>query len=1583
VQATMHHRSGSFARTTATAMVRSLATLGFVAIAVTSLVMFAEQPATSVDVRSSSVWLSGEQRGRVVLAAARGQRPSLAVALVDGAAQYDIAALTDHVVVHDRIAGAITILDRRSGTKVREFAGPVPVDERRAVVAAGDVAYVIDVERTTVSRIDPDGSDGTAVTLETGFSAWAATRDGLLWLLDDDDGSYSIFNGTSVDRRRFTEPGTTLSITTVGNDPVVFDPSGPRLRWLRRNVSVDVPGMEELEPSATSDEVILGDPDPSASCVAVLTRSTLSCVSADGPVRQLSVTADLDLADAHLVSDTNNAVITRLANARVTMFDWSTGESTSFDRSSPSARRPIGDATAGTIVVDDPGSRFAFTVDDGRVYEMDKYSRRTVVVNPDGSAADGFGNLDETAEVAVVLPPENSTGERRDEDGLNDPPIALPDHVITRSGRAISIEVLANDIDPDGDPIVVTNVDVLDPGDGAATIVRGSTIRYSTPPSTVDRAVTFSYRIADLGGLIASSDVTVEIVASGRNTAPELGNDVARTTEGMPIDLLVTANDVDAEGDPLTIIQLARPDHGRAAIARDGFVRYEPETGFVGSDRFSYTVTDGFGATATADVAVIVDRQSTANRAPHAVDDRAAAVSGRPTRVFPLGNDSDADGDPLRIVSVSTAAGLDVTIGTAGALDVLASEKVTGLVTFDYTIADPDGQRDTGSIALVVEPRQLGAVPIAIDDYATAASRAITINVVANDIDPGGGQLVIDDFNQPAGGTGTVVASSPTAFQFTPTLQFVGTARFNYSVQNVSGLSSQAASVFIEVTPPTGSGPVANPDRVEIARGTTAVIAALANDTHPDGLEFGYIGQPTGRGGAAALGPNNTILFTPATTELGTYVITYGIQDSLLRRSFANILVTVVEAPSTNRPPNANDDLLTVAQGVTISIDALANDSDPDGDAISLIQVDAASVGQAILESGRIRYTPPPLFTGVAAMSYTVVDPDGLTDRATAFVAVNDRSRSAPIPSDDLVSITRGSTVSIDPLANDVDPDGTNAGLGLVRVSQPSPAGGPTVTVSARTVRIAAGNVDGTFQAVYVITDADDLRASGTITIIVQPPPDEPPVARDDVANSNGATLLLNVLDNDTDDGGTIELVAVGAVSPASAGEASIVGSQIRFDPAAGFSGTALFSYTIRDQSGLTDTGLVAVAVVACPTVAALPPIATSTRFQTPISISLFGGGRAPDGIVAIGIPSAGAATLSPDGTTVRFTPPTGFNGQATLAYSVTTSCNAVGTGVITITVNRGPTANPDSVAGGRNTPTQIPFATLLTNDTDPDAGAGDQLRLVSVGSPVNGAVSINAGAVIFNPATGAGNPQSASFSYVIEDEGGLQATAVVTIAIGNSAPVAVPDTRSILTNETSTFDVVANDTDADGDPLMLTGVLVVSPADAGTASIVGTSIGFESTSGRVETVQITYTVTDGQASDTGTYTIAVGDRPPIANNDNGGTVDLLSCPTQPSISHTVTANDIDPDGSEAGIVLVGANVAPAFGTVSVVGNAVVFIARCDVAAPTAVVITYTIRDERGSTATGTLEINVVDSTPPPTPPTTTPATTPVTAPIP
>ncbi len=282
----------------------------------------------------------------------------------------------------------------------------------------------------------------------------------------------------------------------------------------------------------------------------------------------------------------------------------------------------------------------------------------------------------------------------------NQSPVALADSAVTLKNVAVTIDVLANDYDPDGDPLTITQVTT--PSTGSAQIILGKEIRY-TPASGFTGIATFSYTISDGRGGTASAGVTVQVLAG--DTAPVVNNppvavdDFFEVMQNQSGTVNVTANDSDPDGDPLTVTSVGSPSHGSASIVSAHSVLYTPAAGFHGSDVFSYTISDGLGGTASANVYVTVKQAE--NQAPVASPDFATTEANKHVDIDVLANDYDPDGDPLKIVFISAPPN-----GTASLFKEFIRYRpkngFTGTDIFNYTINDGRGGSASAQVTVTV-----------------------------------------------------------------------------------------------------------------------------------------------------------------------------------------------------------------------------------------------------------------------------------------------------------------------------------------------------------------------------------------------------------------------------------------------------------------------------------------------------------------------------------------------------------------------------------------------------------------------------------------------------------------------------------------------------------------------------------------------------------------------------------------------------------------------------------------------------------------------------------------------------------------
>ncbi|MGI1900808.1 cadherin-like domain-containing protein, partial [Vibrio campbellii] len=749
------------------------------------------------------------------------------------------------------------------------------------------------------------------------------------------------------------------------------------------------------------------------------------------------------------------------------------------------------------------------------------------------------GELEDEASVTVTVNP------------LNDAPVANDDNVVTDEDTPVTIDILPNDIDVDGDTLTIVNASV--PAEqGTVEIVDGKLV--FTPADNFNGEATISYTVSD-GELEDSAQVSVTV--NPINDAPVANDDNAVTDEDMPVTIDVLTNDTDVDGDTQTIVNASVPaDQGTVEIV-DGKLVFTPADNFNGEATISYTVSDG-ALEDSAEVSVTVNP---VNDAPVANDDSAVTDEDTPVTIDVLPNDTDIDGDTLTIVNASVPADQGTVEIVDGKLVFTPAENFNGEATISYTVSD-GALEDDAQVSVTVNP--LNDAPVANDDNAvTDEDTPVTINVLPNDTDIDGDTLTIVNASVPADqGTVEIVDGK---LVFTPAENFNGEANINYTVSD--GELEDSAEVTVTVNP-INDAPVANDDNVVTDEDTPVTIDVLPNDTDVDGdtLTIVNASVPVDQGTVEIV--DGKLVFTPADNFNGEATISYTVSDGELEDS-AEVSVTVNPV---NDAPVANDDSAVTDEDTPVTINVLPNDTDVDGDTLTIVNASVpAEQGAVEIVDGKLVFTPADNFNGEATISYTVSD-GALEDSAEVSVTVNPIN-DAPVANDDNVVTDEDTPITIDVLPNDTDVDGDT--LTIVNASVPADQGTVEI-VDGKLVFTPAENFNGEATISYTVSDGeleDDAQVSVTVN-----PLNDAPVANDDNAVTDEDTpFTINVLPNDTDiDGDTLSIV--NASVPADQGTVEIVDGKLVFTPAENFNGEATISYTVSDGA-LEDSAEVTVTV--------------------------------------------------------------------------------------------------------------------------------------------------------------------------------------------------------------------------------------------------------------------------------------------------------------------------------------------------------------------------------------------------------------------
>jgi len=199
---------------------------------------------------------------------------------------------------------------------------------------------------------------------------------------------------------------------------------------------------------------------------------------------------------------------------------------------------------------------------------------------------------------------------------------------------------------------------------------------------------------------------------------------------------------------------------------------------------------------------------------------------------------------------------------------------------------------------------------------------------------------------------------------------FLGTATVGYTVIDGNG-GTNTALITITIT---NRLPVAVDDTANTPKNISVTVPVLVNDSDPDGDALAIDSVSPTNGTANIVGTN--VVFLPATNFLGTATVGYSITDGNGGTNTALITISV-----TNRLPVAVNDTASTPQNVAVTVPVLVNDSDPDGDTLTIDSVNPTN-GTAVISGTNVVFTPATNFLGTATVGYTIIDGNGGTNTA-------------------------------------------------------------------------------------------------------------------------------------------------------------------------------------------------------------------------------------------------------------------------------------------------------------------------------------------------------------------------------------------------------------------------------------------------------------------------------------------------------------------------------------------------------------------------------------------------------------------------
>ncbi len=963
------------------------------------------------------------------------------------------------------------------------------------------------------------------------------------------------------------------------------------------------------------------------------------------------------------------------------------------------------------------------------------------------------------------------------------------------------IKVLGNDTF-EGDGKVVSLDTNNGPANGTVSVNPDGSVTY-TPNDNYQGTDSFTY-IVTSGGVSESTTVSVDVTPV--NDAPVAKDDTAITDEDTPVTIDVLPNDNDIDGDKLSIQSASVPEaQGKVEIV-DGKLVFTPAENFNGHAEIIYTVTDG-QLTDEAKVTVTVNP---VNDAPTIKVDAVESITedavSTDTVVATLTvRDTDTSEDQLTVSLENNSNGYFVLVGdevklTQAGVDAVNNDELN-LKDLAISASVSDGVNPTASDSDSLVVNRVNDAP--------TVENAIADQVLSEDFDAYTIDLneVFKDSDSSlefsvSGNSNVLVSIENGIATISPTADWNGSETLTFTATDPSGESvSQTVNFTV--------APVADivADKATVVEDTPTIIKVLGNDTFEGGDQVVSLDTNNGpANGTVSVNPDGSVTYTPNDNYHGTdsfiYIVTSG---GVSEYTTVNVDVTPV-----NDAPVAKDDIATTQEDTAVTIDVLSNDTDVDGDKLS---IESASVpkeqGTVEVVNGKLVFTPAENFNGDAEITYTVTDGQ-LTDEAKVTVTVNPVNDAPTIKVDAVESITEDA-VSTDTVVATLTVRDTDTPEDQLTVSLENNSNGYFVLVGNE-VKLTQAGVDAvnndelnlkdlTISA--SVSDGVNPTANDSDSLIVNRVNDAPTVENaiaDQELSEDFATYTIDLNDAFKDSDSALNF----SVSGNSNVLVSIENGIATISPTADWNGSETLTFTATDPSGESISQTVNFTVA--PVADIVADKATVVE-DTPTIIKVLGNDTFEgDGkVVSLDTnngPANGTVSVNPDGS-VTYTPNDNYVGKDTFTYVVTSGGVSESTTVnVDVTpVNDAPVAKDDTAITDEDTPVTID---VLPNDNDID---GDKLSIQSASVPeAQGKVEIVDGKLVFTPAENFNG--DAEITYTVTD-GALTDQAKVTVTVNpvNDAPtIKVDAVESITEDGVNTDTVVATltvrDTDTPEDQL-------------------------------------------------------------------------------------------------------------------------------------------------------------------------------------
>ncbi|MBQ4835874.1 Ig-like domain-containing protein [Pseudoalteromonas luteoviolacea] len=698
-----------------------------------------------------------------------------------------------------------------------------------------------------------------------------------------------------------------------------------------------------------------------------------------------------------------------------------------------------------------------------------------------------------------------------------------------------------------------------------------------------------------------------------------------------------------------------------------------------------------------------------------------------------LSNDLDLGFGPLQVSSelVSPPQNGAVSISSNGAFNYVPTNSFFGTDSFVYQVENAQGATAQATVTINIEAVQVFILTLN-NTYKVEKNTELSVSsngVLVNDIHLGNQELQVETQPERDVSNGTLVLNSDGTFVYTPNAEFVGEDSFTYNVRSNDGEVQTAEVTIIVEEEVTNQPPVAVNDLFETSEDFILSVAApgvLENDSDEalSGVSLGI--ESATSSGTLELTEEGGFRYIPNANFAGQDVFIYSITDEAGLSASAHGVITVV---AVNDPPIANDDSVEVAQGQAVSISATNNDEDIDGqlDLTTLEIIMPPMHGSVSVNSGtgQFVYQSNADFRGEDYFIYVVSDNEGARSNEALVRIFVTGDNVAPVAVNDSASTSQGFQVDINVLANDSDPDGTLVFDSIEITTAPSHGQVSKNSSDNVLIYVPQSDFSGTDSFQYRVQDNEGALSNiASVTVTVQAV-NQSPIANNDSAQVEiGRSVVIEVLNNDSDPDGTIEYSSLELVSSPSKGNVTIesMGSILYVHTGTAV-GTDSFSYQVSDNDGLqSNIAIVTITIVEPDTTpVAVADVATLDK-NTSVMIDVLSNDDAKGqtlNLSSIEIISAvqhGSTFIDTSTGSISYIPMTNFVGTDSFTYQVQNTLGET-SNTATVTITVAPRNYPPTVAANSaNIETDVADGTLVLQvmASDPD---GDDISYTLTGT--------------------------------------------------------------------------------------------------------------------------------------------------------------------------------------------------------------------------------------------------------------------------